>query len=58
MARVTDRSYLPLIVEKIGAENLMDFIPPSPDSAQSILYTSGTTGNVSSRRHLPLGFVD
>ncbi|KAK9900334.1 acetyl-CoA synthetase-like protein [Cystobasidium minutum MCA 4210] len=32
-------------VEKIGKDNLMDFIPPSPDSAQSILYTSGTTGN-------------
>jgi len=37
---------LALTVEKIGNDNLMDFIPPSPDFAQSILYTSGTTGNV------------
>jgi len=32
-------------VEALGSQNLADFIPPSPDSLHSIMYTSGTTGN-------------
>lgn len=39
----TDRA----VVEAIGSQNLTDFIPPSPDALHSIMYTSGTTGNVS-----------